>query len=129
MPFTYVLSTDIGKVRLLVPDRVEAEALFQDDEVEVFLSLEGSNIKRAAAAAKEAIAGDQVLVLKVIKLLDLQTDGAAVARELRQQANALREQAANEEANEEGGAFDIAEMTQDVFSARERLWKQALRGY
>ena len=74
----------------------------------------------------ETIAANQVLVLKVIRLMDLQTDGAAVGRELRLQAQRLREQAAAEEAGADGGAWDVAEMVVDEFTARERLWKQRL---
>ena len=128
MAFTYVLSTARGKVRLMIPDRITPNHIFEDDEIDAFLSIEGDNVKRAAALGKETIAGDQVMVLKVIRLMDLQTDGAAVARELRLQAQELRQQAEAEEANEDGGAFDIAEMVVDQFTERERIWKETQRG-
>lgn len=129
MAFTVALTTDIGRVRLLIPDRSEAEAIFQDDEIQALLDLEGGSIKRAAALAKETIAGDELLVLKVVVTKDYETDGAAVARELRLQAQNLREQAADE-GNSSEGLFDWAEMVYDPFSARQRLSNQALRnGY
>lgn len=128
MAFTYVLSTARGKVRLMIPDRNAADYIFEDDEIDAFLSIEGDNIKRAVALGKETIAGDQVMVLKVIRLMDLQTDGAAVARELRLEAAELRKQADTEEANDDGGAFDIAEMVVDSFTERERIWKEGQRG-
>lgn len=131
MAFTYNtgdLTTDLAKVRLLLHDTDSSNPLFQDEEINAMLALEGNNVKRAAALGKETIAGNQVLVLKVIRLMDLSTDGAAVARELRQQAAMLREQAAEEEANDAGGSFDIAEWVVDDFTSRERLNKEALRG-
>lgn len=127
MAFTYDVTTSRGLVRLLLSDTNSSNVIFQDDEIDAFLTIEGDNIKRAAATGKEAIAINQALLLKVIKLLDLQTDGSAVARELRMQAKELRDQAKEEEANEEGGGFDYAEIVTNTFSARERIWNQRLR--
>jgi hypothetical protein len=130
MSFTYnaSLSTDRDKVRLLATDVDAASPIFTDAEVDAFMSLEGSNIKRSAALALETIARNQVLVLKVIRLLEIQTDGASVARELRMQADKLREQADRDEAASDGGAFDWAEMVVDDFSLRNRFVSSALRG-
>jgi len=130
MAFTYDPTTDRGKVRLLIPDTDTADSnnqLFTDAEIDTFLTMEDSNIKRAAALAIETTARNQALVLKVIRLLDLQTDGAAVARELRMQAKELRAQAHSDEAEDDGGAFDWAEMVPDTFSARERIRNEYLR--
>jgi hypothetical protein len=118
--------TEVSKVRLLVPDRIEAGANFQDEEIESFLSLEGSSVKRAAALAKETIAGDQVMLLKVISHLDVSTDGAAVARELRLQATELRAQAEADE-EEEGEGVDVIEMELGAFSTREQIVNEAVR--
>ena len=129
MTFTYSiadLSSNGSRVRLLLRDTDSDNVLFQDEEIAAFLAIEGDSIKRAAAMGLETIAANQVLVLKVIRLMDLQTDGAAVGRELRMQAKQLREQAAAEEASADGGAWDVAEMVVDEFTARERLWKQRL---
>jgi len=130
MSFTYnaSLSTDRDKVRLLATDVDAASPIFTDAEMDAFMSLEGSNIKRSAALALETIARNQVLVLKVIRLLEIQTDGASVARELRMQADKLREQADRDEAASDGGAFDWAEMVVDDFSLRNRFVSSALRG-
>lgn len=129
MSFTYdsTLSTDLSKVRLLATDVDAANPIFTDAEIGAFMSLEVSNIKRSAALALETIARNQVLVLKVMKLLEIQTDGASVARELRMQADKLREQADRDEASSDGGAFDWAEMVVDDFSLRNRFISQALR--
>lgn len=127
MAFTYSLATDTGKLRLLIMDNQAASYLLEDDELDAFLSLESSNLKRGAALALETIARNEVYVLKVIELLELKTDGAAVARELRFQAKVLRDQADRDEAAEDGGAFDIAEMVVDSFTARQRIANEALR--
>jgi hypothetical protein len=127
MTFTFDLTTEAGKVRLLIPDKVDEGHLFEDDEIDAFLELEGNNRKRATALALETAASDHALTLKVIRLLDLSTDGPAVARSLLERSVRLREQANNEEAAEEDGAFDIAEWTPTEFATRERRWNEMLR--
>jgi hypothetical protein len=77
--FTYDTSTDNGKVRLLVFDTNSNSYVFEDEELAVFLSIEGSSLKRAAALALETMASNEAFVLKVIQLMDLRTDGAATA--------------------------------------------------
>ena len=122
MTFTYLpASTDIGKVRLLVPDRVMVSAIFTDEELTEFLSLEG-DVRSAAACALEVIAADQVLILKVMSLLDVSTSGDRVAAALLSRAKLLREQA-----DADAIGFDWAEMVTTDFAARERLYNQALR--
>ena len=128
MSWTYDTTTDRGKVRLLATDVDSSNQIFSDAEIDTFLTLEDSNIKRASALALETIARNQVLVLKVIRLLEIQTDGASVARELRMQADNLRAQATADEARSDGGAFDWAEMVTDDFSLRRRFVSSALRG-
>lgn len=127
MAFSYDLSTAEGKLRLIIMDNQGSNYLFEDDELSTFLALEGSNLKRGAALALETMASNEAYVTKRIRLLDLQTDGPAVAAELRQRANALRKQAADDEAAEDGGSFDIAEWVVDPFTARQRLQNQVLR--
>lgn len=127
MVFTYDLATNIGKVRLLIPDRVDSGHILEDDEITAMLAMEGNVVKRAAALALESIASNQTLVLKVIKLGDLGTDGASVARALLQRAAQLRAQADAEEAQSEGGGFDVAEMVVDQFSWRQRVYGEAMR--
>jgi hypothetical protein len=125
MTFTYNLSTDIGKVRLLIPDREIDSPLFQDDEITAFLTIE-DGVQRAAALALETIASDQVMTLKVMRLLDMTTDGQKVSQALLERSGKLREQADQADADEEGGLFDVAEMVVDVFTERERILKQAI---
>jgi len=102
--------------------------MFQDGEIDTFLTLMGSNVLRAAAVALFTIAAQEVLLMKRIKLLELTTDGPAEADALRRLALEYQEKADLAEAAEAGGAFDYAEMVVDEFTYRERLDKEALRG-
>jgi len=121
MAFTYDPTTDRGKVRLLATDTDVAYPLFTDAEIDAFLTL-NSNVLIAAAMTLETIASNEVLTQKVIKLLDLSTNGAAVGKELRERAKVLRDQAAGEESG-----FDYAEMVFDQFGYMEKITKEALR--
>lgn len=118
MTFTYDPSSDLGTVRLLCTDTDVANPIFSDEEITAFLTLQGGSVRYAAASALDCIATSHVLVMKVIRLLDLTTDGAKVAVALRTQAQALREE------DDQDGSFDIAEQVLDPFSARDRLWKE-----
>lgn len=130
MAFTYDLSTDVGKVRLLIMDNQSTGYLFEDAELSAFLTFESSNVKRGAALALETMASNDAYVLKMITLLDLTTNGPAVSRELRARAADLRSQALFDESRDNGGAFDIAEMPDTSFQIRERYRKEYLRtGY
>lgn len=126
MTFTYDLSTDVGKVRLLIGDRNEAAYLFTDDEISAFLTLEAGPDatvypRLAAAQALDVIATNQVLLLKSIQIMDLKIDGPAMARALRSQAKALRD-AENSEA-----AFDVGDWVVDIFTERDIWYNQAIR--
>ncbi|WP_242892432.1 hypothetical protein [Actinomadura litoris] len=106
-PPTLDPSTDIGRVRLLVPDRDPALLLFADADITAFLAMEGG-VKKAAALALESIASSEAMVGKVIKTQDASTDGAKVAAELRARAAELRRQV-DEDDPEAGGGFDYVE--------------------
>lgn len=128
MAFTYIVTTDRGKVRLLIDDRdtaVVANQFFQDDEVDAFLELNGGGVLRSAAMALEAMAASEVMVQKRITILDLSTDGPGEAAALRALADSYREQA---EIGDGSAQFDWAEMVTNDFSARERWLSQALLG-
>jgi len=85
-------TTPVGQVRLLIADVEEGNFLLADDQITGYLAIESGRVKRAAARALDAIATSEVLVSKKIRTLDLQTDGPAVAAELRAQARQLREE-------------------------------------
>lgn len=129
MAFTYDVATEIGQVRMLIPDRDEANAMFNDEEVQAFLDMNAS-VKYAAADALDTIASDQALTLKVISLMDLKTDGPATAKSLMERADKLRTRADAEAEAEEadaGDLFDYGEMVTNEFTKRERVVKQAQR--
>lgn len=125
----YDPNTDAGRVRLLVTDTSDDEdvRLFTNDEIDTFLALEGSNVFRAAALALETVAVDQALVLKVIRTLDVQTDGAKVADSLLKRAEKLRARA-DDDAADATDDFAVAEFADPVFGQRERFWRQVDRG-
>lgn len=125
--FSYDLTTDAGKVRLLIPDTSASAYVFNDDEIDAFLSLE-DGVRRAAALALETIASSQALTLKVIKILDLQTDGAKTAEALMKRASELRAQALEADAEEEDGGFEVIEMVPNTFAHREYIRNEMLRG-
>jgi hypothetical protein len=87
-------ATAIGQVRLLIPDveqltdladpEATSEYIFNDAQIQAFLSLYSDNIKRAAAQAKLVLATSETLISKVIRTDDLQTDGAKLGQELRE---------------------------------------------
>lgn len=113
MPIDY--ETDVGRVRLLIPDTDESLLLFTDIQVEAFLALSrGSGaplVKRAAASALEAVASSEALVSKVIKTQDLNTDGAKVSDALLARAARLRAEADDDEDNDldDGGGLLIVD--------------------
>jgi hypothetical protein len=125
MSFTYEPTTDIGRVRRTIPDKVEAHAVWSDEEIASFLADE-DGWRRAAAMALEAMASDSVLVLQVIRVQNIQTDAAKMSDALLKRAETLRKQA--DEADAAGGeGFEIVSVAYDDFSYREILFGDMLR--
>lgn len=112
IPIDY--TTPLGQVRLLVPDTDVTDFLFSDVQITTLLSLFDANVKMAAAQAKDIIAADTVMLLKVIKTDDLQVDGQKVAAELREQAKSLRELVDIEDSN----------LMTFVYPPADRLWNE-----
>jgi hypothetical protein len=88
-------TTSTGLVRLLISDVDVTAPVFSDAEINAFYLMSASNVRLAAARAMDTIAANEVMVSKVIRTLDLQTDGAKVAAELRAAAAQLRADADN----------------------------------
>jgi hypothetical protein len=110
LPITVDPTTSIGQVRLLCTDLDEVSPLFTDAHITAFLAMESANIRLAAAQALDTIASSEAMVSKKIRTQDLQTDGPAVAAELRERAASLRKQAADvDPATGEPFAFDIVD--------------------
>jgi len=111
-------STAIGQVRLLIPDveqldnldnsSTAVEYLFSDAQIQALLSLYSDNVKRAAAQAKLILATSEALINKVIRTTDYTTDGAKLGAELRAQAKALQDEAANDDLADSYETFIVA---------------------
>ena len=95
MAATYDLTTDIGKVRLLIGDTTIASAQFSDAELQVFLDLASDSIRMAAANALDAWAATLANNMKSENIGDYgyTRDSAAnmkaLAADLRAQAKAI----------------------------------------
>ena len=117
-------ATAVGQVRLLIPDveqltnpanpTAAAEYIFDDHQIQAFLTLYANSIKRAAAQAKLVLATSETLISKVIRTDDLQTDGAKLGAELRAQAKELRDQASEEELYEAYEDFEIVDFNRYI---------------
>ena len=81
MAFTYDLTTDIGKVRLLISDSDVTSFHFTDEEILVFLDLGGS-VLMGAAKALEAWAGSETDALDSERIGDYQYTRGAVSKKL-----------------------------------------------
>lgn len=109
------------QVRLLISDTDTSDHLFEDGEVDQFLTIAGDNVYRASALGLRTIAGNEAMVQKKIRLLDLQTDGPAVADALRELANDYDQRATI------GGEFRVAEFSLRPFGRQQRIRRQLKR--
>ena len=76
MTFSYsgtAITTDIERIRLELGDTIEAEALYTDEELQVFLDREGDVIGAATAACG-------ALVRRFARAYDFETDGQRFSR-------------------------------------------------
>lgn len=110
-------TSDVDTVRLLISD-IDASPLFQDGEISRFLTLEGDDVRLAAATALLTIASNEVLLLKMIQTQGLTLDGSKVAQALRENAKQLRADAA---ADGGEGSFLIANNV-DAQTFDEPMW-------
>lgn len=97
MGFTYDLTSDIGKVRLLIGDTVINNGVkpdgtnYSDEEIQVFLTRNENDSDIAAAEALENLAR-MWAVEPDVKMGPVTESRSDVARNLRYQALALRDQ-------------------------------------
>jgi hypothetical protein len=144
MSFSYdfVNNPTVANVRLLVSDTVDVLPLpiWQDEEINAALQIFSSqgvivalsgytpavavpivySYRRTAAMLLRALAANKGR-MATVGLLDAKIDGPAAAK-------ALQAIAADYVTSEENdGYFAVAEMVQDAFSMRERLWKMLYR--
>ena len=71
--------------------------LLSDDQLSAYLTINNDGLYGAAADALLAIATNEVLISKKIRTEDLQTDGPAVAGELRRTADEFRKRQKEED--------------------------------
>lgn len=122
--YTYDLATDVGAVRLLIGDTdidPTTDAIFMDEELQYWITAEGS-VEWAAAAALETVAASQARLAKMIKSLNFAKDTRGVAGELLKTAERLRERVSNV------AAYGAAEKAYSDFSVRDIVRNNALRG-
>lgn len=130
MAFTYDPTTDRGMVRLNIydTDTVDADRqIFTDAEIDAFLAMTGSIVLLASARALEAMAASQIFRLKVMRNMDLSTDGAKVGEALRKLAKQFREDWGEHGDGTYEGMFDWAEFADTQFAKRERIIKEEQR--
>ena len=125
MTFTFDRATDVGKVRVLVPDEDDdATNRFEDEDMQVFLDLNGSDVLPAAAQALERIAGDELLLFKRVKIDVIEVDGPALQRAYAGLAKRYRDTFDDQH---QAGDIQIAELVVDHRTLVERLHKEWLR--
>lgn len=81
------------QVRLLIPDTDPAHQLYTNLEIDEFLTLQGANVRLAAAMALEVLASNEAFTQKNISILDVSTNGPATADSLMKRAALLRAEA------------------------------------
>lgn len=124
MTYTYDPTTDIGRVRRTIPDKVETDAFWTDEEIQSFLDDESGDWRKATALALETMASDDLLVLKVIRVQNIETNTDRMAKVLFERAKSLRELAASSGA---GDSFEIAEFASTEHQIKERVFGQYIR--
>jgi hypothetical protein len=126
MSFTLDYTTNIGKVRALTGDVDQTRPRVQDEQIQCFLDLDevDSNIYIAGAMCLEATASRRGVVASMIQLADLQIDVGTMVKDLRAQAQILRDMAYNSVDN-----FEIALMELTPYAVRDHeLNKLVLEG-
>jgi hypothetical protein len=142
MSFTYDPTTDLGKVRLLIPDTDSTNPIFTDAEITAFFQIQqmqfqssmffsppgGRNLPsspvsllRVAALAIGVIAGNQAKLSQITQILDVHLSPDKAAQQLREQAREYRC------IDDEAGAFAIIEQCATGWAFSDRWWNQIQR--
>lgn len=117
MTATYDLETNVGKLRLLLQDTDTDDVIFQDEELQVFLSQKGNDLYLAASTVMLALANDKARLAKRKRASKYEHDLTKLANECREQAKVFREEAENIPAD------DYAEMGITAFQRRDIMRK------
>ena len=112
MTFTYDPTNDIGRVRRTLPAETDvATATLTDEVIQSYLDDEDSVWQLAAAAALDDLASNQSYILKITtnSAIGISVNGVAVAQDLRNKANQLR-QRYDDVGDADYAGFDVAEL-------------------
>ncbi len=127
----YILDLECGVLTFVAAPAVGAavvctykHSILSDTSLQTMITIEVEDIL-AVALALETIACNEALVQKATRLLDITTNGPAVAAALMARAKKIRDDYALALANEV--AFDWAEMAVTDFARREIIENEALR--
>jgi len=112
--------TDVEIVRLNIADLGDPP-LFTDDQLNAWLSQYGGSVNRATYRALITIATSEVLLGKKIRTQDLQTDGPAVAAELRALASTYKAEADDDDAAA-GSFFEVVPLFEPKPEGAEYRW-------
>lgn len=148
MSFTYDFNSQpqISTVRLYIMDTQASQPIFSDEEITQFLFNTSSqaiyqsgqavatgisvaapvqiySYYQAAALALMAMASNKAYLSAITQLLDVKLDPSKAQAALKAMAQMYLER------DDNAGHFAIAEMVQNQFSARERVYAQFLRLY
>jgi hypothetical protein len=115
------LGSNIGRVRVLLGDTdptnvvgtVGEYLFFSDEEIESVLTMYADNPRLAAARCLETIAGSQALLLKSWSTDDLTVNGDRIAKELREIAKQLRQEALDAETAASNDYFELVAFGED----------------
>ena len=113
MAFTYDLATPRGKVRLKIRDTDTTDPdrqLFQDDEIDFFITDAESDLNLAAAGALDAVAANAAVLAKMEKIGNYSIDSKSMA------AAVMKAAAHYRSLSEQAPAFGFAEQVLSVFS-------------
>ena len=116
MAYTYCLTDDIGKTRLLIADTDISDATFSDEEIAFALDTEGG-LYLAAAMLLRVLAADQSRLAVRVSRSGVSEDLTQVAVQLRAQADVYAAKAADDV----GGISAIVSPSWEPFSYTDNL--------
>jgi hypothetical protein len=130
--YTYDISTDIGKVRLLTDDRdmssvstalplEQRSAVFSDTEIQTFLTMSNNDVFRAAAKGLITIANNRSLLVQSRRVGKAELDYGGVRKDLLASAEALITQSISQPAD------GYAEQVWDDYTMRRVVLNVTLR--
>lgn len=124
MAFTYDLTTNIGKIRLLIADTDEDSYDFEDDEIATAYTM-SLNAYYASAVLLRSLAANRARLSVSVKRGTLTDDLKQLSKDLKDLADAMEEKG-KAEIEDVGGLEAIIEPVYDDFSYRRYINKNEL---